>query len=322
MNSANADSARATDPASRRWTGKTRGGLFGNWFFVVLVRYLGLMSAYLFLIPVSFYYVFFAPKARRASMDYLARIGCASGSLPARLWWCWRHFYSFGQALIDRVVVIGGAGGKFHIEFEGEDYLRDALAEGKGLVILGAHCGNWEIAAHLLDRLDAPVRIVAYEGEAAHIDRFFQDVFKDRNFSVIRVDGSVETSFAILGALAKGEIVAMHADRSLNEESTVSVPFLGADAVFPKGPFVVAAVSGAPMVHAFAMRERPYHYTFTAYPPERLEFGERARRAEDLAEWAGRFVSHLETQLKKHPLQWHNFYKFWETGSQLEKAAA
>jgi predicted LPLAT superfamily acyltransferase len=298
-----------------RWTGRTRGGYIGNYIFVTLVRHLGILFAYALLVPVALYFLFFAPKALKASDEYRRRLGFGVDCVLSRIWYAYRHFYSFGQILLDRIAIIGGNSSRFRYRFDGEEHLRNALAEGKGLLIISAHCGNWEIAAQLLDRLETPVSIVAYEGEVAYIRNFFSEVFKDRTFSLIEVDGSERTSLAILDSLSRGEVVTMHADRVLNpdRQNTVTVPFLGAPAAFPSGPYYVAAVSGAPLVHAFTMRERSYYYHLYAYPPEHLSLGRRAERRSQLEGWVRRFAGRLEDTLRKYPLQWHNFYSFWDS---------
>jgi predicted LPLAT superfamily acyltransferase len=304
-----------------RWTGRTRGGLVGNWIFVTVVRWLGLHCAYVLLVPVAAYFLVAARAARRASEQYRRRIDPAGGSWPAKMLWAFRHFYAFGQILLDRVAIIGGLAGRFRFQFEGEEHLVAALAGGRGAILLSAHCGNWEAAAHLLERVSPRVNVVAYEGEVAHVRRYFDKVLKDRSFSLIVVDGSAEASLAIMAALARGEVVALHGDRlpAGSEAHGVAVDFLGAPARLPAGPYLLAALSGAPLVQVFAMREAAYRYHFRAFPPEHLTLAERPRRPEQLREWAGRFARRLEQQLREHPEQWHNFYDFW---AQAAPAAA
>ena len=112
----------------------------------------------------------------------------------------------------------------------------------------------------------------------------------------------------------------MHADR-VTDDGGVLVPFLGAAARFPTGPFNVAAVSGAPLIHAFAMREGTYRYHFYAYPHEHLDFARRKQRAGILRASVRRFVKRLEEKLRQYPLQWNNFYPFWQAGHDAEEGS-
>lgn len=298
---------------ARPWTGRTRGGLAGNWIFVQILRWFGLRSTYVVLPFVALYFVLAAPGARKASRKYRRQIGYGRTGWLGDLWNCYKHFSTFGKLLLDRVAMVTGPAERFRIEFDGEDHLRSALEEGRGLVLISAHFGNWQGAGHLLGRLGRPVNVVAYEGEARRIQSLFGKVLEKQAFSVISSDGSANSSVAILAALRRGEVVAMHADRCLGSDGAV-VEFLGAPARFPVGPYVVAALSQAPLAHVFAMRQSLHHYRFMAYPPERLAFGDRRERKEKLAQWARRFVSRLEDTLRQFPLQWCNFYDFWSLG--------
>ncbi len=294
-----------------RWTGRTRGGYLGNWIFLNLLRLGGPFLGYFLLVPVAFYFLLFAPQAVKASQTYLRRLGCQPRSGLGKWWLTYKHFYSFGQTLLDRVAIIAGNAARYAFVFEGQHHLETALAKGKGVLILGAHFGNWQAAAHLLGSLNAPVHIVAYDNEVAPVNQLFAEALQKKLFSVISLDHAA-ASLEIMAALKRGEIVAMHADRSLGDKHSLRLNFLGAPANFPSGPYAVAALSGAPLIHTFAVRRQVRSYHFYAYPPQHLAFGSRRDRPQQLAQWAALFVQRLETHLKNHPLQWYNFYDFWE----------
>jgi predicted LPLAT superfamily acyltransferase len=306
------------------WSGRTRGGYFGNWIFVNVVRFPGLRFGYALLILVTFYYLIFAPKAVRASLNYRKRINYGGKSFFARALGTYLHFYSFGKILLDRVAAIGKNADKFQIISEGEEHLKSAIREGKGLVLLSAHVGNWEIAAHMLRQLNVPVNVVAFQGEVVHIRRYFENVFQKRAFSIIEIDGSLGSSIEIMNALSRGEIVAMHGDRVIDRSGrdVEIVDFLGSPALFPSGPYLAAALTGAPLIHTFAVRKRIHKYHFCAYPPIQLSSGERTERRAEIRKCIKLFIQRLEETLKEHPLQWRNFFDFWAPAesSQEEKA--
>src|SRR5665213_4250552 len=89
---------------SRAWTGRSGGGYTGYWIFIMVLRVLGLWGAYLLLVPVSFYFVLFSPGYVKSSTEYMWRqFKCG---LPLSLLYTYRHFYCFGQVLVDRVGVV------------------------------------------------------------------------------------------------------------------------------------------------------------------------------------------------------------------------
>ncbi|HOE67225.1 MAG TPA: hypothetical protein PLO62_11930 [Candidatus Hydrogenedentes bacterium] len=294
-------------PRPTQWTGRTRGGVFGNWVFVTLVRLFGLWPAYVLLGPVSCYFLVAAPKALRASRQYLKRLG-----LPRRgLWASLRHFYAFGVSILDRIAAFGGQAHRFTIDVEGHDALVRALKDGKGAILVNAHCGNWEMAAHMLgEAIETPVNMMTFAGETPHVDRLFNQATTARRFHAIPLGNGESTMIAIHCALSRGEIVMFLGDRHLGAH-TETVDFLGAPARFPAGPYLIAAVTGTPVFHIFTMRTRLFHYTVQVYPPERLTATNRADRTAQVRAAIARYSARLEEQLRQHPYQWLNFYDFW-----------
>ena len=114
----------------------------------------------------------------------------------------------------------------------------------------------------------------------------------------------------ILAALRRGEIVAMLADRAYGTP-VARVPFLGDPAPFPVGPYLLASLAEAPLVHVFSVRKPGGHYQFYGFPPERLKAPSRQEREAFLADCAARYAQRLEVLVKQYPFQWFNFYPFW-----------
>jgi predicted LPLAT superfamily acyltransferase len=91
----------------------------------------------------------------------------------------------------------------------------------------------------------------------------------------------------------------------------VRVPFLGEPAAFPVGPFLIAALAGAPLMQVFGVREPDGHYRFIGFPPEYLTLPAHAERDAYLEACARRYAERLEKLVREYPLQWYNFYPFW-----------
>lgn len=299
------EAVRGNRPA---WTGRTRGGFAGNWFFIRVLRFFGLRAAYLLLVPVSFYFLFFAPTALKASLAYLRRR--TGGTLPLLLLSSYRHFYCFGQVLLDRIALACWPG-LFKVREEGLSHILDAAAENRGLVLLSAHAGGWEAAMSLLDKKQLTVNVVVFKGDTEKVRRLIDSSAGTEQVRVLGVSGSPEDSLAIVAALNRGEVVAMHGDRTLGGR-TATLPFLGAPAEFPLWPYAVAAAAGAPLIHTFAARTDDRGYRLKAWPPVRPVLEKSAGEKEPLRKYALDFVSHLEEFLAEYPFQWFNFYQFWK----------
>ena len=302
---------------SQHWsgTGRLRGGRGGIWFFIAALRVLGLRLTYALLPPVAAYYSFASPDVR-ATMDYHQRV---FGKVPwwKRRWLVFRHFLSFGLALIDRTAILAGKTRHFSFSFDGEEHLRTALAKGRGVLLLTAHVGNWEAAGQLLTRLNVPINVTGFDNETPGIRALLNQASK-ANFRLVPLTGSPTDTIPLVAAMRRGEIVAMLGDRAYGSPAA-PISFLGSPANFPIGAYVMAAIAGAPLVHVFNLRERGGHYRFIGFPAQFPQMPPHNERDAYLRGCAARFASDLESIVKRAPLQWYNFYPFWEKGSERSK---
>jgi predicted LPLAT superfamily acyltransferase len=297
--------ARAADGAS--WTGRSHGTALGYSIFLWAMRLGGRRAAYALLWAVVPYYVLFAGAARRASAAYLARV------LGPRPWWrrpldVARHFAALGTSIIDAVLVSSGRAGDFTFEHENLDVIRDTYARGRGLILLSAHVGSRALAGEFLS--DLKLHAVAYDNEVAEIRRFHARARAAAAPTLIVANDGLRASIEIIRALAAGEAVAMLADRA-RAGHTVRVPFLGDTAEIPAGPFLVAVLSGAPVVLTFGGKEGARHHHFYALPARTLGPVPRERRDEAIREAALWYAGELEAFVRRCPFQWYNFYDFW-----------
>ena len=298
------------DAVATTWQTKPRGGRLGNGFFIVLIRCGGLALAPFFLFWVALYFLVAAPAARRASFNLARHLG-RGRFLPGRLWFAFRHFYTFGLLLLDRIAILAAdQAHKYHIDFIGEENIRNSLREGKGVVLLTAHLGNWEAMGHLLTRLDAPFCMVMFDTLDEKLRSTMEDMARHRSFRILHTDGSPPSAAAILTSLREGEIVGMMGDRVLAGES-VEAPFLGGTIDLPVGGYVVAAAAKAPLIYVFAVRRGWRRYSFHGSEAQHLAYTNRRQKKPDLERWAAEFAQEIETFARRYPYQWGNFFPFW-----------
>jgi predicted LPLAT superfamily acyltransferase len=267
-----------------------------------------LRITYALLVPPAIYFSFASPDVA-ATMEYHRRIFGAVAWWKQR-WLVFRHFLSFGRAIIDRVAVLAGDTRHFSFSFDGEDHLRNALTEGRGVLLLSAHLGNWEAAGQLLSRLDVPINVTGFDHETPEIRALLTQASRVK-FRLLPLTGSPTDTIPLVAALRRGEVVAMLGDRAYGSPSA-RIDFLGGSAAFPIGAYVLAAIANAPLVHVFNLREPGGHYRFFGFPPQHPQMPPRGQRDAYLRDCAARFARDVETILKRDPMQWYNFYPFWE----------
>lgn len=221
--------------------------------------------------------------------------------------------------LVDRGYAFLGMLGEVKFERDGHEVIEQVLAGGKGVILISAHLGNWELAAYCLGGFISkgkriPVNAVMFKGESEKVERQLKKASGEPPFRVIASNDSLQASIECMNALRRGEVVAIHGDRVLGA-AAVSVPFLGHEARFPIGPFVLAANTGAPVVFTFANRLGVRKYALMARGPYTFKFENRTQRDANLKQWVAQYAGLLEGLLQKYPLQWHNFYSFWDDNS-------
>ncbi len=291
------------------WKGKTRGGLTGYRIFLFLLQNININAAYLLLYFVASYYVIFARKARKPMYYYFNNI-IGFGILKS-IYYLYLNNLTFGKVIIDKVVMMAGIQNKFTFEFEGEQHLHQ-MGNNNGGLIIGAHVGNWEIAGHLLDRINKPVHIVMLDAEHKKIKNLLDNVMTQKKMNVIPIKDDMSHLFQIKEALIANEIVAIHGDRFLPGSKTMSINFLGKDAQFPTGPFYIAMKYNKPVTFVSAVKENNKHYHLKATSPKiYLNSKSLINRNKILQKMITDYTQELELTLNKYPEQWFNYYYFW-----------
>jgi len=293
------------------WQGKSRGGVLGYKLFILALKYLGLPYAYFFLRFVAAYFVVFAPISFRSMYFYFNKILKKNSVVSVVK--IYKNYFLFGQVLLDKAAVMARFKTNLTFDFEGEEHLRK-MVEGKtGGLLISAHIGNFEIAGYLLSRLNAKINIVMYDAEHQRIKKYFSDILLNNHVNVISIKNDYSHIYDLSNALRNKEIVCLHGDRFVTGSKTVETIFLGRKALFPSGPFYLAAKYNVPVSFVFAMKETKNHYHFYGSP---LHFfgnsGTMDKRNQVLKTIVEKYISELEKIILKYPEQWFNYYMFWE----------
>jgi predicted LPLAT superfamily acyltransferase len=260
----------------------------------------------------ALYFVLFAPRARRASMAYLNRIHGHRGAL--RRWrQTYRHFMEFGLLLLDRALMLASPRHRFVMLGDGIPNLRRALDTNRGLLQLTAHFGNAEAAAPYMARIGfaRPMHLVMYQKPGDATERFHTSQRRMlAGMNIISTTDPLAAGVKIIRALRENEVVAIRADRALDGR-TVKAMLLGAPVRLPAGPFLAAALTGAPVLCVYTCRLGYRKYTCIISEPKSYGDDCPGTREERMARAAGDYAAFLEKILREHPYQWANFYDFW-----------
>lgn len=296
-------------PDTPSWEGKSKGTPLGYRIFVWLLKTFGLGAAYGLLYFVTLYYRLFVPSATRPlKYFYRQRLGYSAAETSKLIK---KNLLIFGQTLIDKIAVLAGIGDRLSFTHEGVENIEQVVKEGKGGILLSAHLGNWEVAGHLLKRVEAPINIVMYDGEADQVKEYMEQFESKRSFNIIFIKDDLSHIYEMSAALNRNELICLHGDRFRPGNRTMEHEILGEKAHFPAGPFILASKLKAPVCFVFAFKETNFHYHFYAYPSKIYD----GRGKEGMERMLDDYVALLEKKIHEYPAQWFNYYDFWKHDS-------
>lgn len=274
---------------------------------VFLVRHGGWHVGRACAFPATAWFALTSRQARAASREYLGRALCRPVGVIDVL----RHFDSFAAMVLDRVMLLCGRGEDYRITVEGLDALLAVLGEGRGSILMGSHLGSFEVLRTLAHRAPVPVWALMYRRNAGALTALFDRLAPALRAHVLEI-GDTASMLEARECVERGEIVGLLADRAPPGHHLVPALFLGGTAQFPSGPFVLSALLGAPVFLFYGVRTgtRRYHISLERFD-DRVVL-RRETRAADLRHYVQRYASALERACRAHPLQWFNFFPFWE----------
>ena len=293
------------------WEGKSKGNALGYKIFIFLIDTLGLGVAYFILNFVALYFFLFSLKSKSYILWYYKNIHHFSYWKSQK--YTFKNFYALGVSILDKIALLSGAKTHFTFDFDGEKYFHQLAEKGNGGIIVGAHIGNWEIAGQLMKRIDIKVNIVMKLNENEAIKEVIEKAVHLKQINIINISDDFSYIIEIKKALDNNEFVILHGDRFVDESNIAKLNFMGKEANFPMGPFLLALKFRKPITFAFAMKESKDHYHFYATKPiyntKRINPKELHSKTIELM---NNYTKALEPMLKKYPEQWFNYYKFWK----------
>ena len=258
-------------------------------------------------------------KAVRASRDWLTRV---RGRRPG-FWAVYRHIHTFAQVTLDRIFLVTGKTRGLRFTRTGDHLLAAQQATGRGAVLLGAHVGSFEAMRSGGDEDRLQIHILGHFANARMINELLSRLDPARAAKVVHIgDDPVGVMARVHDRVAAGDFVAVLGDRTGLNERTVEVPFFGAPARFPAGPFLLASLLRCPVYLVFGLYRRPDRYDLFCEPFADSLHLPRKHRDEALRDVVRRYAERLEHYARSAPENWFNFYDFWQPARPGEAAGA
>jgi predicted LPLAT superfamily acyltransferase len=286
---------------------RERGSLWLLKIMAFLSLRLGRGLSRIILYGIAAYFFLFGPTARRHSRRYLRRALGREATARDRF----VQILSFASTIHDRVYLMNDQFEKFNVSVEGEAMVLAQTSTGHGALLLGSHMGSFEVM-HSLGRRQNGLRVsmAMYEENARKISGILAAINPKAVPDIVSL-GQIDAMLRIAERLEQGGCVGVLADRTLGEETTQAVTFLGQQACLPTGPMRAAAILRCPVFFMAGLYrgKNNYHVVF-----ERVaDFSATNVGSRRLAVYAAieRYAAVLEHYCRTDPYNWFNFFDFW-----------
>ena len=226
---------------------------------------------------------------------------------------CFRHF---GMAFTDLV-----SSSRFdavevcrRFTYEGWESLEEAAAAGKGVFLLTAHLGLWEIAALPVGLYRGPLDVVARPADNPHLERELRRLRERFGNRVIHKHGAARP---MLQSIRAGGRIAILIDQRVQAREGIQVPFFGRPAWTTPILARMSLRTGAPVVAVFVFATPGGRYHLIARPPIHPE----GEGEEAVAALTRRYLELIEQEIRARPAAWLWMHRRWDP-ARGDRAAA
>jgi len=197
--------------------------------------------------------------------------------------------------------------GKF-VRIEGKENVDRALLKKRGVIVLTAHLGNWELGGIVLSILGYPINVLALEHESRKVNQFFINQRVRKGVKVIPLGSSSISMRGMFRALERGEIVALLGDRDFSGYG-LKMEFFGRSATVPRGPGSLCLRTGALILPGVVVHQPDNTYKIILEKP--IEYEPTGRPEDNLKTVISSYLKVIEKYIRRYPSQWFMFTDFW-----------
>ncbi|MEW5895274.1 MAG: lysophospholipid acyltransferase family protein [Candidatus Omnitrophota bacterium] len=219
-------------------------------------------------------------------------------------------FQNFGKYLTEffRMEKFTEAFVKQNVVLENRELLEEGLKKGRGVIIMTAHIGNWELGGLALSRFGFPLTAIALPHRERSVNELFNHQRESAGVTVVPVHSAIRRC---IRTLKQNGIIALLADRDFSATG-IPMDFFNRRTMIPRGPAMFAYRTGATVLPMFLTRNPDG--TFRISISEPLDLPDDPQKMDEREfnhHFAKQQVTALEKAIKRNPSQWLVFRKFW-----------
>lgn len=244
---------------------------------------------------------------RRLALENIERVYGTSLPEEERRSLARRVFEHYGRVLAEvmRFPLVRAENYGRLLEIENLGLLRSAAAQGRGVIVVAAHFGNWELAGLAQGFAGFPMTMLTRPLDNPLLEGMLA---RYRTRSGNRILHKSESLRALLGVLRAGGIAVVVMDQHFHGPNAVWSPFMGRLAATTPAVALLALRTGTPVVMAFPLQEGRRWRLVYEKGPDIAPSGSRER---DIVAFTMALNARLEHYVRLHPQQWLWMHKRW-----------
>lgn len=219
-----------------------------------------------------------------------------------------KSFENLGITLVE-LLALGSLSEKDimeYVKFDNIDLIQNAYEQGRGVILLSGHYGNWEFLAYsVFVYLRIPVLIIVKPLSNYILDRIINRYRTRLGNSIVSM---YEAAFKVVKNLRKGGVVALLADQSATKDKDIFVDFFGIPSATFESPAFFALKYKVPIIIGFAERRGSTYFVHL----EELRFDDLEFSSDGIAELTQRHTKKLEEAIRRHPELWVWQHRRWK----------
>lgn len=223
-------------------------------------------------------------------------------------------FRNFGRYLVEFFFMkkmVDATFVKQKIKLNHVEYFQQALAKGKGAILVTGHIGNWELGAVIMQKLGYNVVAIALPHKERPVNDLFNEQRQMQGLTIVPPNSALRKC---MEALKENKIVAIVADRDFSMHGEI-MDFLGKKTLIPKGAALFSIRTGAPIIPAFILRDEKKKDSFNLivckpiYPPDVSQKSDQEKEEITML-MIKQYLKVIEDKIYAYPDQWLMFREY------------
>jgi len=195
-----------------------------------------------------------------------------------------------------------------YFEVEGLEFAQKAREQGKGVIFVTGHVGNWEVLGYAFEFFFHPLHSIAKHLKNPLADRYLTRLREEGRQKIIFTENA---SRKIIRVLRDNNPLGILVDQNARENN-IFVDFFGQKAATTRSVATISLKTGAPIIMGFLRRtDRKYRFKITLSEPVQIE--RTGNLEKDISNLTQKYTTLIESRIREHPHEWLWMHRRWKT---------